>query len=474
MVFSSSTFLFLFLPLVLLVHSLLGSTKWRNLTLLLFSLLFYYWGEGLGVLLMVWTIGINYMIGLLMEGREDQRKKWVLGFGVGLNLLGLGFFKYANFFIDNLNIFLDWTGLPEVVMEPVHLPIGISFFTFQAITYIVDIYRGDASVQRNPFNLALYISLFPQLIAGPIVRYNEIQQQLSRRLLGLQQFTEGIRRFIIGLAKKVLIADRLGYVADQVFAQETSVLQIDAAWLGLICYAFQIYFDFSGYSDMAIGIGRMLGFNFPENFRYPYTARSIREFWRRWHITLSTWFRDYLYIPLGGNRKGTSRTIFHLILVFFLCGLWHGASWNFVIWGLFHGLFLGLERTKWGEWLERLPIILRHTYVLLVVLVSWVFFRAETLDQALQYLGALFGLGMEGAHFTSTLFLNREILAVLIMATLFSTPVYLKIVNRVQALQERKLLFGEIIKWIALFALFLFSVASILSSAYSPFIYFRF
>ncbi len=391
MVFSSLFFLYAFLPLTVLLYFAVP-LRYRNHILLTASLFFYAWGEMAYVLLMMVSILVNWLVGLAIERdkQNDLPAKRFLVLGVVLNLLPLAFFKYGNFVIDNFYQLTAGLGVNPIDFPQIHLPIGISFFTFQAISYIVDIYREEAVVQKKLVNLALYISLFPQLIAGPIVRYHDIARAINHRVTRMQDISDGILRFITGLGKKVLIANNMGAVADIIFALPMENVSTGLAWIGIIAYTLQIYFDFSGYSDMAIGLGRIFGFKFLENFNYPYAARSIQDFWRRWHISLSSWFRDYVYIPLGGSRVGLSRTSFNLVLVFFLCGLWHGASWTFVLWGLYHGLFLVLERSAWGRLLARLPAFLAHTYTLFVVIIGWVLFRAETLDQALAYMGRLF------------------------------------------------------------------------------------
>ncbi|MCB1615707.1 MAG: MBOAT family protein [Pseudomonadales bacterium] len=401
MLFSSSTFIFLFLPACLLAYygiacplKRYSGIDFRNAFLLFASLVFYAWGEVFYVLLMIASITVHYVFGLLIcyfRSRQPLARS-LLVFAVSTNLLSLCFFKYANFIADNLNLLLEFTDMPVITIGSVHLPLGISFFTFQAMSYVIDVYRNEAPVQKNPFNIALYIALFPQLIAGPIVRYHDVALQINDRESAYNLFFSGMRRFILGLAKKMLIANTLGEVADQIFALSGNELSTPVAWLGIICYALQIYFDFSAYSDMAIGLGRMFGFRFLENFNYPYISASVQEFWRRWHISLSSWFRDYLYIPLGGSRVAPWRIYFNLCLVFFLCGLWHGASWNFVIWGLIHGAFLVIERLGFDKILQRLWRPVRHCYTLLVVLVGWVFFRAETLDTSLHYTKTLMGL----------------------------------------------------------------------------------
>ncbi|MCJ7713136.1 MBOAT family protein, partial [Candidatus Bathyarchaeota archaeon] len=354
--------------------------EYRNFFLLLASLIFYAWGEGILVLLMLFSISINYIGGIAISyflKKNIQISKVVLGLTIAVNLALLFYYKYANFIVENLQELGVFTGYKQA---SIFLPIGISFFTFQGISYLVDVYREETIVQRKLFHLGLYISFFPQLIAGPIVRYHDVAQQIVQRSITVSLFTEGIIRFVRGLAKKVILANNAALIADQVFSIPASQLSISSAWLGIICYTIQIYFDFSGYSDMAIGLGKMLGFNFKENFNYPYISISIQDFWRRWHISLSTWFRDYLYIPLGGNRKGISKMYRNLVIVFFVTGLWHGASWNFIFWGLFHGSFLILEKSKILN-TKNWPIALQHLYALIVVMVGWVFFRAETMTE---------------------------------------------------------------------------------------------
>ncbi len=364
MVFSSITFLFFFLPVFLMGYLGVGK-KGRNLFLLLASLFFYLWGEQLFVLVMLASIVMNYFFGLLLDrvGIQGSRAgKFLLAAALVANLGMLVFFKYANFAVDNLNLLLSWLNMPLMHLHKVHLPIGISFFTFQAMSYLIDLYRQEYKAQKNPLYLGLYISLFPQLIAGPIVRYSDIAEHIKKRTVSLHDFACGAERFVFGLGKKILIANPMGLMADHIFAMQAELLSTGTAWLGITCYTLQIYFDFSGYSDMAIGLGRMFGFHFLENFNYPYISRSIREFWRRWHISLSTWFRDYLYIPLGGNRHGNNRTSLNLLIVFLLCGLWHGASWNFILWGLMYGFFLVAERGIWGRIVTGMHPIGQHCY----------------------------------------------------------------------------------------------------------------
>ena len=483
MIFSSTVFLFLFLPFVLLGHLVLPRPL-RNPFLVFASLFFYAWGETGYVLIMLVSIGANYLLGLRI-GRGPARSSrcaWLV-LAVCVNLALLGWFKYAHFLVEALNrFFLLPLGHRGCSLEPVHLPIGISFFTFQALTYVVDVYRGDAKAQPRLGRVALYISLFPQLIAGPIVRYREIAGQLAQRVVTRAEFAQGVTRFIVGLGKKTLIANTLAVPADRVFGLAAGEISAPLAWWGLLCYSFQIYFDFSGYSDMAIGLGRMLGFRFPENFNYPYVSASLTEFWRRWHISLSSWFRDYLYIPLGGNRRGAARTGVNLVVVFFLCGLWHGASWTFVIWGLYHGAFLVMERLGLGRALQRRPAVIGHAYAMLVVTVGWVLFNSTTLAQAGAFLGAMAGRPAVAAVPLLARFLNVKVALALAVAAVGSAPTLPLIVERargmvgVRAGRARPVVDGVLCgAGVAALMLVLFACASSLAAGtHNPFIYFRF
>jgi len=391
-VFSSATFLFFFLPCVLGLYYL-SPMRGRNALLLLASLVFYAWGEPVYVFLMIGSIGVNWLVGLLMARFADTpREKLVLALGIVFDLAVLAYFKYAGFLAAS--VLAHVPGLESIAAQfhAPRLPIGISFFTFHAMSYLIDIHRRQASALRNPLNMGVYITMFPQLIAGPIIRFHDVAEQIVKRRNTLERFASGVERFSYGLGKKMLIANPLGAVADSVFGVDPQYLHTGDAWVGIVCYALQIYFDFAGYSDMAIGLGRMLGFEFLENFNYPYIASTVQEFWHRWHLSLSAWFRDYLYIPLGGNRKGEARTWFNLFSVFILCGFWHGAGWTFIFWGFWHGLFLALERGRWGRWLKATPVALRWVYTTAVVLVGWVFFRAESFGHAWAYLNAMAGL----------------------------------------------------------------------------------
>ena len=482
MVFSSIIFLFLFLPVTLFVYLVIGR-RLRNYFLLFASLVFYAWGETAYVLIMLLSIVANYVAGLTIDHFKDRpQARLFLGLAVAFNIGLLSVFKYANFIVDNLNILLGSFELPTVALQPVHLPIGISFFTFQAMSYVIDIYRRDAVVQRNPADIGLYIALFPQLIAGPIVRFHDIAAQITHRCVRIQDFAEGVERFIIGLGKKVLIANQVAAVCDQVFALKAGVLSPGIAWLGVLCYTLQIYFDFSGYSDMAIGLGRMFGFRFLENFNYPYISKSVREFWRRWHISLSSWFRDYLYVPLGGSRHGNLRTYFNLLTVFFLCGLWHGASWNFVVWGLLHGFFLVIERLGFEKLLARLWVPLRHFYLLFVVMITWVFFRADTIPAAFGYLAVMFGQAKGGTTPVALTQIGRDAQTAIIAGIIFSAPVF-SWLNRfrqsVLSHRHRKMSMifdgtAGAMKTVGLSLILYVSILFISSGAYNPFIYFRF
>ena len=382
MVFSSMVFLWIFLPIVFLGSLLVRKTKYQNILLLIASLIFYAWGEPSYIFLLLASVLLNWIFGICIDRYQD-RKKLFLALDIIANLAFLGYFKYTNFLLRTLQRLCDAVSAaagtaPVILPETkIALPIGISFFTFQAMSYVIDLYRGKYKVQKNIFHLALYISFFPQLIAGPIVQYKDIDEQITQRTVSMEKIATGFRRFIYGLGKKVILANLLASAADKLFALEITELTGVMAWTAAILYTLQIYYDFSGYSDMAIGLGRMFGFEFLENFNYPYISATVQEFWRRWHISLSSWFRDYLYIPLGGNRKGQKRTYLNLFIVFLLTGLWHGASWNFVGWGLYHGFFLIIERMGFKKVLEKSRLF-SHIYTILVFVIGWVFFRVES------------------------------------------------------------------------------------------------
>jgi alginate O-acetyltransferase complex protein AlgI len=481
MLFSSPIFLFLFLPVVLWSY-VLTPRPLKNTLLLVASLLFYAWGERAYVLVMLASIAWNYAFGLLVDHFHGRRAAWwVLTAAVGGNLLMLVAMKYANFIVDNVNPLLVRTGW-IIDLPPVHLPIGISFFTFQAISYVVDVYRRDAKAQKNPAGVALYIAFFPQLIAGPIVRYRNVASELVQRRMRLKDFSDGVVRFSIGLGKKVLIANTLAVPADQIFAIPSNELPTAVAWLGIVCYSFQIYFDFSGYSDMAIGLGRMFGFHFARNFNYPYISRSVTEFWRRWHISLSNWFRDYVYIPLGGNRCAAWKVYRNLLIVFLLCGLWHGAAWQFVAWGALHGCFLVVERLGFARLLAYLPRVVGHAYLLLAIAVGWVFFRATDLGQATNFLSSMGGLATGDAAVHSVArYLANDVSTALVAATIGSLPILPRALLAYRRL-ERQWRPIAIPLQLARYTGRLAAVASILvasavqlaAGTYNPFIYFQF
>ncbi len=466
MVFSSNIFLFAFLPLTLFLYFLFPQKNYKNALLLVASLIFYAWGELQYLVLLLVSIFGNYFFGLWIQSRN---KHLIVSIAITFNLLLLGYFKYANFLIENLNSLFDL----QIENKKIHLPIGISFFTFHAISYLIDIYRKKCRAQKNIFELALYIAFFPQLVAGPIVRYNFIEKYLGKRRHNFFFAAYGIRRFIIGLGKKIIIANPLGELADAIFNSPIAEINSTIAWVGIACYTLQIYFDFSGYSDMAVGLARIFGFKFPENFNHPYISRSIKEFWRRWHMSLSAWFRDYVYIPLGGNRTSLSRQYFNLILVFFLCGLWHGASWNFVIWGMFHGFFLVFERLKIGEnFLNFLPKILQNFYTIFIVMIGWVFFRSSDLTHALSFLKTMF-IGNEIEVISSEilrLMRSHFLWMSAALALLGFSPL---IKNLMLKLMRKNKIFVSVFDAL-LIAIFLFSLMRLSASTHNPFIYFQF
>lgn len=483
MLFSTPPFLFLFLPVLLLTYHL-SPRPARNLVLTAASLLFYAQGEKSFLPIMLLSIVVNYWVALGLDALRDTRwARPLLTLGIASDLGLLLVFKYANWGVGGINALLGAVHQPLVHLAPIALPLGISFFTFHKISYKVDVYRHDAAVRRNLLDLALYILLFPQLIAGPIIRYHEIADQIVRRAVTHAGFADGVRRFILGLAKKMILANTAAACADPIFAIPGAQLPPEVAWLGVLSYTLQLYFDFSGYSDMAIGLGLMFGFRFPENFDHPYVASSITEFWRRWHMSLSRWFRDYLYIPLGGNRLGPVRTYFNLVVVFALCGLWHGASWNFLVWGLYHGLFLVAERLFPRRALFRWPAPLRHAYALLVVMGGWVLFRAETLPAAGAFMAALAGLQQGNRNeFHLSLYLDSWKLVCLSAGLVFCLPVRAWVTERLLAVQSRlpraqgllleaASAFGGAAGLATLFAV---SVLLLSADTYSPFIYFRF
>lgn len=470
MVFSSNIFLFVFLPLVLGGYFLIHP-KFRNTFLLLSSLFFYFWGEPKFVFIMFLSIFINYIFGILIyisQGKGKTISRTALFLGVFFNLALLFYYKYFDFTIGIFNSI----GILDMPLKNITLPIGISFFTFQGMTYIIDLYWGNVPVQKNPLKVGLYISLFPQLIAGPIVRYKDVNAQIDNRTVNVEKFSEGIKRFVLGLGKKSIIANTVALTADNIFKLPYQEISVTTAWLGIICYTLQIYFDFSGYSDMAIGLGKMFGFDFLENFNYPYISKSITEFWRRWHISLSSFFRDYVYIPLGGNRKGN--VYIHLFIVFVLTGLWHGASFNFLVWGLWHGAFIIAERVLKNTKLSKLsiPSVIKHIYTILVFVVGWVFFRAENLTYAVGYIGRMFGIvpSTQIAFKTSYYTSDKFLIFILLIAVVASTGVLSKIP---QKLEKNEMVFS-VAKTVYIAAVMFLCAVFVMTSTYNPFIYFRF
>jgi len=484
MVFSSALFLFLFLPVVLTLVLLARRIESRNALLLMFSLIFYAWGEPIFILLALASTLMNYFLGLWVDHSNDpERRKFVVVLSVVLNVGILTFFKYANFAFENLNAVLAIFHFRSVPLPNLLLPIGISFFTFHALSYVIDVYRRKWKAAKNPADVALYIFFFPQMIAGPILRWSAIAPQLVKRVITLAGFVEGIRRFVGGLAKKMIVANVVAIPVREIFDLSSNELTTPVAWFGVLCYTLQIYFDFSGYSDMAVGLGKMFGFEFIENFNFPYISQSIKEFWRRWHISLSTWFRDYLYIPLGGNRCSMMRNYFNLILVFFLCGLWHGATWPFVIWGLYHGLFLLLEKTRFGILVDKMPRPFRHVYAVLVIICGWVLFRSETLSQAITFFNAMSGLNHAVAvPQPLSRYVTSQVLSSIGIGIILSAPLWPwvrelcgKMVKATpEPFQAPALFAGLLLETLLNAALLLISLAWLAGGTYNPFIYYRF
>lgn len=471
MLFPSPIFLFLFLPLTLVIYFLLPKKSVQNIFLLLASAFFYAWGEGSYIAILFGLILINYLFGLVID--KTKRKKLVLSLGIIFNVASLIYFKYLIFGLSVVTKFID---LPfKIDISSIHMPLGISFITFHLISYIFDIYRQKIKAEKNILDFALYIFLFPHLIAGPIVRYADIGRQIKDRVVTIDSFYEGIRRFIYGLGKKVLIANVLAAMVDNILKIFPQNLSSEIVWLALIGYALQIYFDFSGYSDMAIGLALMFGFRFNENFNYPYLATSITDFWRRWHITLSSWFRDYVYIPLGGNRKGLIFTCINIIVVFSLTGFWHGANFHFLFWGFYYGIFLVLEKLFLGKVLERVWLPLRHLYALFIIMIGWLFFRVENLNYSFFLLKRLLGLDrIDYPAYSIQTFLNLENTLVLIAGFIFATPFIPRLFERFsnsKSLIKYPLAYGNL-----LFMVFvlIYSIMQLASNTYNPFIYFRF
>lgn len=469
MVFSSLIFLFIFLPLVLGLYYFLPK-KYGNTILLIFSLLFYAWGEPIYILLMIFSIIMNFYFGSWIHNSQEKGhgEKFAISVSIACNLLLLCFFKYLAFAMGNLNLLLNLFSQPEFTVINLKLPIGVSFYTFHAISYLIDIYRKNSRYQDNIYTLALYLALFPQLVAGPIIRYHFIEHQLITRNVTLDSCSAGIRRFIIGLGKKMLIANQLGEYADIVFNIPANQLGFTTAWIGIICYTLQLYFDFSGYSCMAIGLGKMFGFDFPENFNYPYISSSIKDYWNRWHMSLSSWFKDYLYIPLGGNKKGKARQYMNQLIVFALCGLWHGANWTFVIWGLYQGVFLILHRTRVNYYYEKIHVSFRHVSTMIIIMYGYVFFRSETVSQAVQYIKALTGFQKGAVIYPGDM---RLIVFFCIAGAIGSVPLYsiFKIKDYVEKYASLRF-----VQEFFLLIVMMLCVVQLIVSTFNPFIYFRF
>lgn len=473
MLFSSIVFLFTFLPVTLLVYYLVPG-RLKNIVLLLASLVFYAWGEPVYVILMVLSILFNYVSGIDIERNLENpfKAKQSLVIAVAVNLLILGFFKYYGFLIESLNAVLP----VELPYKELALPIGISFYTFQTLSYIIDVYRGKVQVQKNLISFGVYVTMFPQLIAGPIVKYSDVEMQLRDRNITMEKFGDGAIYFVRGLAKKVLIANMTGLVFTKVSAITFSEMSVLTAWIGCIAYTFQIYFDFSGYSDMAVGLGKMLGFEFMKNFDYPYLSKSITEFWRRWHISLGTWFRDYVYIPMGGNQVGKARWFFNIFTVWMLTGFWHGAAWNFVLWGLFFALLLVCEKLWLLPHLARHKFI-SHVYVLFFVAISFVLFHAENLPQACSHIGGMFGIGGIPLASPEAIYYLKSFGFLLLIAVIGATPVckYLWTVLEMRLAKNKGFaIVLAIAEPCGLLLLLLVMTAFLVDGSFNPFLYFRF
>lgn len=483
MLFNSATFLFFFLPITLILYFFLRNRPVaRNVFLLIVSLVFYIWGEKVYTVLILVMITMNYYFGLRIARGGEGRKR-VLIISILCNLLPLVFFKYTNFIVANINVLIDLFGAEPFRIPRIHLPIGISFFTFSMLSYVIDLYRGKTDVERNPLSFAVFFAMFPKMLQGPIERYANIAGQLVERRVGVDDFACGARRFITGLGKKVLIANVAGAAADKIFAIPAGDLPTSMVWLGIFCYAMQLYFDFSGYTDMAIGVGRFFGFRLMENFNYPYAVRSFRVFWQRWHISLASWFMDYLYIPLGGSRVSRWRSYFNLLTIFFLTGLWHGSAWTFVIWGTLNGVFLVLERIS-NRWTERIWKPAGHAVFILFFFVQLTFFRAESIGYALRFIGAMFGFSGAGAGQYSVLqYLgNNELMIALCIAVIGSMPTVPVARKRIEAFIEARAGAARSILGAAygvfqvsvLAGILILSCMAVASDTYNPFIYFQF
>ena len=470
MIFSSIFFLFVFLPVTLVLYFVLP-WKLKNTLLLIVSLIFYAWGEPVYVFLMLFSIVFNYISGIeIHRYREENNQRFLrfsFWFTVAVNLAILGFFKYYGFLITNLNVILPM----DIPYKELALPVGISFYTFQTLSYIIDVYKGEVPVQKNFINFGTYVTMFPQLIAGPIVRYADIDAQLARRNLSQCKFGPGVPWFLRGLGKKVLLANNIGMTFDAIAAITPDERSVLTAWIGCLAYAMQIYFDFSGYSDMAVGLGKMFGFEFVRNFNYPYTSKSITDFWRRWHISLSTWFREYVYIPLGGNRVSTLKHVRNILVVWMLTGFWHGAAWNFMLWGLYYGLLLLLEKYFLAPKLEKLPDIVQQIYSFILVLFGWVLFFSPSLPDAVRYLGNMFGIGGHGFIDSTGLYYLTGNLILLVICFFCATPVVWK---KFRKFSLKAGTYPSVTATVVYAAIFIFSIAYLVNATYNPFLYFRF
>lgn len=470
MIFSSIFFLFAFLPVTLLAYYV-APKNIRNIILLFFSLIFYAWGEPVYVILMLFSISLNYIGGLEIEhymDLDDQKKAKIACISTAaINLALLGFYKYYGFLIENLNVILPF----DIPYKELALPIGISFYTFQAMSYVIDVYRGKVAAQHSFVIFGAYVSMFPQLIAGPIVRYSDVEKQLQNRTLSVEKFGYGTAWFIQGLAKKVLIANSMGSVYEAIAAMGASETSMITAWIGCFAYTMQIYFDFGGYSDMAIGLGKMLGFDFIKNFDYPYIAKSITDFWSRWHISLSSWFKEYVYIPLGGNRVSTPKRIRNIMVVWALTGLWHGAAWNFIFWGIYYGLLLLLEKYVLIDKLERMPKAVQHIYTMVIVMIGWMLFAAPTLGDAVSFIGTMFCIGGNGFADAASFYYLKSTLILGIIAGFSCTPVVYRCFSKLLNSREQYKQMAGIAVYVVLF---LICIAYLVNATYNPFLYFRF
>ncbi|WP_377865144.1 MBOAT family O-acyltransferase [Bacillus sp. R86525] len=468
MVFSSLIFLFIFLPLALIVYYVSPKVL-RNLILFMISLIFYAWGEPVYIVIMIFSTIFDYVNGILIDKYSDRKgiKKAIFINSIVINLGILGFFKYYGFVIENINTLFNL----NIQVETLPLPVGISFYTFQTMSYVIDVYLGKVQAQKNIISFGTYVTMFPQLVAGPIVKYSDIDKQLQERKVTFDRFGEGMELFIRGLALKVLLANNIGLLWTSIKTTSISELTILTAWIGIIAFAFQIYFDFRGYSAMAQGLGKMFGFDFPENFNYPYISKSVTEFWRRWHISLGSWFREYVYIPLGGNRTGLLKQLRNLFIVWFLTGLWHGANWNFIIWGLYFGLFVTIEKLFLLKWLKNRMSFIGHVYTLIIVLIGWVFFEFENLSVAMNFIGTMFGFNQSVFLDNKTLYYLTTNFILFIVLACCSTPLPKR---AIVCVREKLKLLGAIGIPVLYVILAVLSTAYLVNDTYNPFLYFRF